>query len=172
MKNIAIALLLSLGLTATAQDKNKNKTEEVTTTTVTVNDGTGKPKKVTKTETTTSNQNIELKDANSTKLNKDATYTNEKVSESTKIEGDGVPTYYSLNGERYIFITDKTGYKVAAPTDRNYAVVRKTANGQYIYRTKDATSIGYFNDNGDFVVETYDDKTDGITVQTFTKTAQ
>ncbi len=167
MRNIAIALLLALGFTANAQ--NKNMTEEVTTTTVTVNDGTGKPKKVTRTETVTSNQNIELKDADSKKLNKDATYSNEKVSESTVIQGDGIPTYYNLNGERYIFVTDKTGYKVASPTNKNYAVVRKTANGQYIYRTKDSTSIGYFNDNGDFVVETYDDNTDGMTVQTFMK---
>ncbi|KOS05352.1 hypothetical protein AM493_04380 [Flavobacterium akiainvivens] len=167
MKNIAIAILLSLGLSATAQDKNK--TEEIKTTTVTVNDGTGKPKKVTKTETVTSNQNIQLKDADSKKLNKEATYTNQEVSRSTTISGDGVPTYYSLNGEQYIFVTDKSGYKIASPNDRNYAVVRKTANGQYIYRTKDSTSIGYFNDNGDFVVETYDDKADGITIQTFTK---
>jgi hypothetical protein len=169
MKTIAIAVLMALGLTANAQDKNK--TEEIKTTTVTVNDGAGKPKKVTKTETVSSNQNIELKDANSNKLNKEATYTTQNVNKSVTIEGDGVPTYYSLNGERYIFVTDKTGYKVASPNNINYAVVRKTANGQYIYKTKDSTSIGYFNNNGDFVVETYDDKSDTVTVQTFTKTA-
>lgn len=169
MKNIAIAILLALGLGANAQEKNK--TEEIKTTTVTVNDGTGKPKKVTKTETTTANQNIELKDSESKQLNKEANYQ-DQVSTSTTISGDGIPTYYSLNGQQYIFVTDKTGYKVAAPNNRNYAVVRKTGNGQYIYKTKDTTSIGYFNDNGDFVIETYDDKTDSITVQTYAKSVQ
>jgi len=168
MKNIAIAILLALGLTANAQD-NKNVTKETTTTTVTVNDGTGKPKKVTKTETTQASQKIELQDADSKKLNKQATYTDEQVSASTTIQGDGVPTYFQRNGERYIFVTDKTGYKIASPTDRNYGVVRKTSNGQYIYRTKDSTSIGYFDGSGNFVVETYDDKSDGVTVETYTK---
>ena len=167
MKNIAIAIMLALGLSATAQ--NKNVTKETTTTKVTVNDGSGKPKTVTKTQTATSNQNIELKDADSKKLNKEANYTDEQVSASTTIQGDGIPTYYDLNGERYIFVTDKTGYKIASPSDKNYGIVRKTSNGQYIYRTKDATSIGYFDGSGNFVIETYDDKTDGVTVQTYTK---
>ncbi len=141
--------MLALGLSANAQDKSKNKTEETTTTTVTVNDGSGKPKKVTKTETTTANQNIELKDAESKKLNKEANYQ-DQVSTSTTISGDGIPTYYSLNGQQYIFVTDKTGYKVAAPNDRNYAVVRQPLTDS-IFTNKDTTSIGYFNDNGDLL---------------------
>lgn len=170
MKNIAIAVMLAMGLAATAQ-VNQNVTKESTTTTVTVNNGTTKPRKITKTETTEATQNIELKDANSKKLNKDVKATPVQVSSSTTIQGDGIPTYYELNGERYIFVTDRNGYKIASPTVRNYGVVRKTDNGQYIYRTSQGTSIGHFDDSGNFVVETYDDKSDGITVETYTKVA-
>ncbi|WP_116788906.1 hypothetical protein [Flavobacterium psychrotrophum] len=169
MKNIAIVVMLALGFTATAQ-VNQNVTKESTTTTVTVNNGT-KPRKITKTETTEAKQNIELKDADSKKLNKDVKPTPVQVSSSTTIQGDGIPTYYELNGERYIFVTDRNGYKIASPTVKNYGVVRKTDNGQYIYRTSQGTSIGHFDDSGNFVVETYDDKSDGITVETYTKVA-
>lgn len=163
---LAGLLLAAIGMTA---QTNPNVTKESTTTTVTVNDGSGKPKKVTKTQTSTSQQGIQLKDADSKKLNKEATYSNQQVSNSTTIEGDGVPTYYELNGERYIFVTDKTGYKIASPKDRNFATVRKTSDGHYIFRTKTGTSVGYFDGSGNFVVETYDDKNDGITVETYTK---
>lgn len=167
MKNIAIAFLLAMGLTATAQ-VNQNVTKESTTTTVTVNNG-AKPRTITKTETTEAKQNIELKDANSKKLNKDVKDSPVEVSSSTTIQGDGIPSYYEMNGQRYVFVTDKSGYKIASPTVRNYGVVRKTANGNYIYRTANSTSVGHFDETGNFVVETYDDKTDGVTVETYTK---
>lgn len=170
MKNIAIAFMLAMGLTATAQ-VNQNVTKESTTTTVTVNNGT-KPRQITKTETTEATQTIELKDANSKKLNKDVKPSPVQVSSSTTIQGDGIPTYYELNGQRYVFMTEKNGYRIASPTVRNYGVVRKTPNGNYIYRTTTSTSMGYFDDKGNFVVETYDDKTDGVTVETYTKVQQ
>ncbi|MFP9113150.1 hypothetical protein ACLI1A_04365 [Flavobacterium sp. RHBU_3] len=167
MKKIALLVLLSAGFTVAAQ--TQNITKESTTTTVTVNNGTGKPKKITKTETTEARQNIELKDADSKKLNKDMKPTPVQVSSSTTIQGDGIPTYYELNGEKYIFVTDKGGYKISSDADTKYGVVRRTSTGQYIYRTKNATSIGYFDEKGNFVVERYDDNTDGIMVETYTK---
>ncbi|MFP5436904.1 MAG: hypothetical protein ACLGH8_03910 [Bacteroidia bacterium] len=171
MKNIALALMLTLGLSAFAQDNPGNVTKETTTTTVTVNNGTGKPKKVTKTETMESKQNIELKDADSKKLNKEMKSTDVQVASSTTVKGDGIPTYYEKNGTRYIFVTDKNGYKIASPNDIGYGVIRKTSDGRYIFRTKNGTSIGKFDETGNFVVETYDDKNDGFMVETYTKVA-
>jgi hypothetical protein len=168
MKSLAIAILLAAGLSATAQ-VNQNVTKESTTTTVKVDDGTGKPKKITKTETTEAKQNIELKDADSKKLNKDMKATPVQVSQSTTIKGDGIPTYYELNGERYVFVTDRDGYRISSPAVKEYGIVRKTSNGQYIFRTKTGTSIGYFDENGNFVVENYDDATDGFTKETYSK---
>ena len=177
MKNIAIMIMLSLGLTATAQ-VNKNVTKETKTTTVTVDDGDEK-KKVVKTEKTDATQNIELKDAKSKKLNKDVKPTPVQVNSTTTISGDGIPaqqvertSYYEMNGRKFRFVTDKTGYRIFTPDNTDYAVLRRTSNNNYIYRTGNRTSIAYFDANGNLVVETYDDKTDGVTVETYTVVKQ
>lgn len=175
MKNIAVVIMLSLGLTVSAQ-VNKNVTKETKTTKVTVNDGAN-PKTVTKTETRNASQNIELKDAESKKLNKDIQPTPVQVTATTTVSGDGVPTqvidrssFYTMNGERYQFVGDRAGYRISSTGNANYGTLRKTSNNNYIYTTKDRTSVGYFDANGNFVVETYDKNTDGITVETYTKT--
>ena len=172
MKNIAVMIMLALGLTLNAQ-VNKNVTEESKTTTVTVDNGTGKPKKVVKTENTNAVQNIELQDAESKKLNKDLKRTPVQVNTSTTVSGDGIPTYYETNGHRYIFVPDKNGFKVSSSDDvNNTGVLRRTSNGQYIYRSGDRTSLGYTDANGNFVIETYDESTDGVTVETYTRVKQ
>jgi len=175
MKNIAIITMLALSLSLSAQ-VNQNVTKETKTTKVTVNDG-NKPKSVTKTETRNAQQNIELKDADSKKLNKDIQPSPVEVNATTTVSGDGVPTqvvnhsnYYTMNGQRYHFVSDANGYKIASPDNTSYGVLRKTSNNNYIYSNGTTTSSGYFDANGNFVVETYDKNTDGVTVETYTKT--
>jgi len=177
MKNIATVIALAIGLTASAQ-VNQNVTKESTTTTVKVNDGTG-TKKLVKTQNTESKSELELKDANSKKLNKESYESAPQVTSSTSVERDngfnariGQISNYQYNGSNYIFVTDKSGYRIATADNKDYAKLRRTSNGQYIFRGANATSVGHFNPNGDFVVETYDDKTDGVTVETYTKLAQ
>lgn len=173
MKNIAIAVMLALGLTATAQ-VNKNVTKETKTTTTTVNDGT-QQKKLVKSETRSAQQQLELKDAESKKLNKDIAPTPVQVTQSTTISGDGIPTqeidrssYYVMNGQRFQLSVDRSGYRVSTDSNPNYGMLRRTSNNNYIYRSGNTTSYAYFNQDGNLVVESYDDKTDGVTVQTFT----
>ena len=175
MKNFAIAILLASGLSATAQ-VNQNVTKESTTTTVKVNDGTGTPKKLVRTKNTESVNEIEIKDADSKNLNKQTVESTPQVISSTTVERDngfnarvGQISNFQMGGKDYIFVSEKTGYRIATPDNKDYAKVRRTSNGQYIYKTPTATSIGYFNNQGNFVVETYDDKTDGFMVETYTK---
>jgi len=171
MKKIAVITMLALGLTVNAQ-VNKNVTKETTTTRVTVDNGEQK-KQIVKTERTDATQNIELKDAGSKKLNKDIRQTPVQVKETTVISGDGIPTqvgtasYYQMNGQNYRFVTDKTGYRISTADNADYGVLRRTSNNSYIYSTGDRTSVAYFDDKGNLVVETYDDKTDGVTVETY-----
>ena len=178
MKNIALVIALALGLTVNAQ-VNQNVTKESTTTTVKVNDGTGTPKKLVKTKNTESVSELELKDANSKKLNKESYETTPQVISSTSVERDngfnariGQISNFQMGGNNYIFVTDKGGYRIATSDNKDYAKLRRTSNGQYIFRSPNATSIGHFDGSGNFVVETYDDKTDGVTVETYTKLAQ
>jgi len=175
MKNFAIAILLASGLTATAQ-VNQNVTKESTTTTVKVNDGTGTPKKLVKTKNTQSVNAIEIKDADSKNLNKELMESAPQVTSSTTVERDngfnarvGQISNFQMGGNDYIFVSEKTGYRIVTTDNKDYAKVRRTSNGQYLYKTPTATSIGYFNNDGNFVVETYDDKTDGMMVETYTK---
>lgn len=175
MKNIALIIMLAFGVSLNAQ-VNKNVTKETKTTKVTVNDGS-QPKTLVKTQTKATTQDIELKDADSKKLNKDIAPTPVQVNSSTTVSGSGIPTqeinrssYYTMNGQSYQFVTDNTGYRIASPDNVNYAKMRKTSNNNYIIRTNDRTSVGYFDANGNFVVETYDDKTDGVTIETYTRT--
>lgn len=172
MKKIFVTALLAFGLSMSAQ-VNKNVTEETKTTTVTVDNGQGK-QKVVKKEKTQATQDIELKDAQSNKLNKDIKPTATKVTKTETVSGTGMPetkvgqtTYYSMNGRNYMFVTDQTGYQISTPNNLNYGVLRRTSNNNYIYRTDDRTSIGYFDDNGNFVVETYDNDKDAITIETY-----
>lgn len=174
-KIFATAILFVFGFTATAQVDQKQVTKESTTRTVTVDNGETK-RKISKTERTEAVQDIELKNAESNQLNKDIKQTPVKVQKTTTISGTGIPTqqigsstYYTFNGENYRFMTDASGFQISSPNNNEYGVLRKLSNGNYIYRTDDRISVGYFDDNGNFVVETYDDKNDRITVETYTR---
>lgn len=174
-KLIITTILLAFGVTINAQVKQQQVTRESTTRKVTVNDGTA-PKTIQRTESTESRQNLELKDANSNKLNKDVQPTPVQVQTSTTVSGTGIPTqeidrssYYQFNGRNYQISSDNTGYRISSPDNANMGVLRRLSNGNYIYRTNDKVSVGSFDQNGNFVVETYDEKNDRITVETYTR---
>lgn len=177
MKTVVITtMMVALGLTLNAQ--NTNVTKATKTTVVTVNDGS-QPKKLVKTENTQAVNEIELKDADSKKLNKDSQETPVQVSTSTTVAADsgfnpriGQITNYQMGGKTYLFISDKAGFNVKSPDNKDLGKLRRTSNNNYIYKTPKATSIGHFDANGNFVVETYDDKTDGVTVETYTVVRQ
>ncbi len=47
------------------------------------------------------------------------------------------------------------------------ALLRQTTTNSYIFHTKNKTAIGYFDTNGNLVLESYDDKSDKVTVETY-----
>src|SRR5690606_4260118 len=77
--------------------------------------------------------------------------------------------YYSLGGNKMRFAIDPAGYTVTNEKGKREALLRRAGNNSYIYRTKDKTSIGYFDTNGNFVLESYDDKTDKVTTEVYTR---
>ena len=174
MKTIILgltAILFSLNI----QAQNKNVKSEVTTTVTTVKDNKGE-KKLIKTEEVKEVQKIELKDADSNKLNKDIKETPVKVTDITTITADDGVTktididrsaYYKLNGQKYQVAIDQNGYNFYSPNGKQKGVLRRTSNNNYIYRTKDTTSYGYFDSDGNLVLETYNDKTDTVTITTY-----
>lgn len=157
------------------QAQNKNVKSEVKTTVTTIKDSDGK-KEIVKTQDVKEVQNIELKDAESDVLNKEVKETPVNVTATTAVTTNGMTkvididrsSYYVLNGKKYQVSNDKGGYKMVYPDGKNSAVLRRTSNNNYIYKTKTNTSFGYFDANGNLVLETYDDKTDKITITTYT----
>lgn len=174
MKTIILgitAILFSLNI----QAQNKNVKSEVKTTVTTIKGAKGGEKKIIKTEEVNEVQKIELKDADSNILNKDIKETPVEVTTTTTLTADGVSriveidrsAYYELNGQKYQISLDQNGYNLIFPDRKEKGVLRKTSNNNYIYRAKDNTSFGYFDSNGNLVLETYNDKTDTVTVTTY-----
>lgn len=175
MKTLIIGIAAGL-FCINASAQNTNVTEVSKTTVITTKDSDGVKKAVVK-QNTQEVQNIELQNAESKELNKDLKASPVQVISTTEVTGtDGMTrtidvdrsAYYSVGGAKYRVAVDNTGYSVMEPTSgKKTAILRRTSNNNYIYRTADKTSFGYFDKNGNLVLETYDDKTDKITVETY-----
>ncbi|MDI5949351.1 hypothetical protein QLS91_00765 [Flavobacterium sp. LB2P84] len=173
MKTIILGMVTFL-FSVNIQAQNKNVKSEVKTTVTTVKSSDGQKKSI-KTQEVKEIQKIELKDAESNALNKERKETPVEVTAITSITANGVTNivdvdrsaYYDLNGEKYQVKLAESGYTIYQPNAEKAAVLRKTSNNNYIYSSKNKTSYGYFDANGNLVLESYDDKTDKITVETF-----
>ena len=174
MKNritFAIALLLSLGL----QAQNTNVTNVTKKTVTTIKDSDGE-KQVVKEEKIQERQNIELENPDSKALNKNIKDSPvETVSTTTVTNPDGTTrtvaidrsSAYEVNGKNYILSLDPSGYVITNSDNKKIGILRATTTNSYIFRGKDSTSIGYFDVEGNLVLETYDDASDKVTIQTF-----
>jgi hypothetical protein len=176
MKTFILGIAIA-ALSFNAQAQNKNVTNVSKTTTTTIKDSDGE-KQLVKKENTREVQNIELQNAESNALNKDMKDSPVQVTSTTQITGPDGRTrtvdadrsaYYSIGDAKYQVTVDNTGYTVMDPKGKRAGLLRQMSNNNYIYRTKDKTSVGYFDANGNLVLQTYDDKTDQITTETYTR---
>lgn len=164
------AFLVSL----TIQAQNENVKSEVKTTITTIKDSEGEQKSV-KTQEVKEVQNIELKDADSNALNKEMKQTPVQVTATTAVTTNGITkvididrsAYYNLNGKKYQVSSDNSGYTMYLPDGKKAAILRRTSNNNYIYNANNKTSYGYFDANGNLILESYDYKTDKVTVKTY-----
>ena len=76
-------------------------------------------------------------------------------------------SYYEYGGKKYQVALDASGYTMVDPTSKKTALLRKTSTNSYIYRNKNKMSIGYFDTNGNLILETYDDKSDKVSIETY-----
>ena len=168
---ILTVILFSINI----QSQNKQVQAEEKTTKVTVKDSEGE-KTTVKKEHVQQNQNIELHRAESRKLNKDIKDTPVEVTKVTTITNpDGTTrtvdvdrsAYYSFNGGRYKLALDPLGYTITSDDNKRMGLLRKTSTNSFLYRSNGQTSVGYFDMNGNLILETYDDKLDRVNVQTY-----
>jgi hypothetical protein len=173
MKNIILTSIVLLA-TLTSLAQNKNIKETTLTTTKTVNTPTGQ-KKYVKVENTKEVQKIELENPKPNTLNipaKDSpilvttTTTDINPDGSTRTVDVNRSSYFESNGSKYKLESDPSGY-VLTDGNSSPSLLRKTSTNSYIFRSENKTAVGYFDTNGDLIVEIYDDKSDKITVQKY-----
>lgn len=174
MKTIFLGMAAFL-FTVTSQAQNQNVTGVTKTTVTTVKDSDGQKTQVKK-QDVQEVQNIELKDENSNTLNKEMKQTPVQVTSVTQITNPDGSTrtvdmdrssFYESNGQKYKVALDAAGYTISSDQNAKAGLLRKTSTNSYIYRTKNKTAIGYFDTNGNLVIETYDDKSDKVMVETY-----
>ena len=171
---------ISILLTAMAFTLNgfaqapKNVKSETTTVITTIKDSEGE-KKLVKTEETREVQKIELGQESPNTINIPQVNSPVNVTTTTQLSVDGEiksvdvdrSAYYVLNGEKYEFKSDKQGYTLNSVSSKNKAILRKTSNNNYIYMNKNKVAVGYYDVDGNFILETYDSKTDTMKTEKF-----
>lgn len=179
-EEIMKALLFSvaaLAFVTGATAQNTNVTDISKTTVTTVKDSDGEKKIITK-EDVKEKQNIEFQNAESGELNKDMKATPVQVVETVTVTGPDGKTrvvdvdrsaYYSIGGAKYKVSPDNTGYTMTDATGKRAGLLRQMGNNTYIYRTGNQTSYASFDNSGNLVIQTYDDKTDSFTKTVYTK---
>jgi hypothetical protein len=98
-----------------------------------------------------------------------------EVTSTTKVSVDGVTrsidvdrsAYYNLNDRKYEVAIDKAGYNLNDTNGENLGILRKTSNNNYIYIEKKKVSFGYFDNEGNLILETYDTKNDVIVINKY-----
>lgn len=157
MKRLFILTALLLGTISFAQTKN-TETETVTTKkTITDNRGS---RTETKNESQTKSHNMRLADEDANKVNQMVLMEPEQVSKNVS---------YDFEGEQFQFLDqeDHEGYRLMTikdnATHKEYAIIKPTSQEGYFIISKDGqSSFGYFNEEGNFIVERYDAKQDKI----------
>lgn len=158
MKKLLIVFALASFTSVFAQE-NKNKQKETVVTKTTVTDSEGSETS-TKAVSNTRKQVIALDKDDANKVNQNI------VMRPVQVDTD---VSYSFDGNRFKFMsqTDEKGYRLMTVKDNakneEYAIIKPTSqNGYYILSQKGQSSFGYFNADGNFVVERYDPKQDAI----------
>lgn len=156
MKKILIVFALAAftGVYAQETNKNENKTTVTTQTKTRVTDNSG-VNVTTKETKKTATQELALRGF-------DGTHNFNTVMTPTNVNTD---VDYNYDGATYRFQPADTGYTIMTGEngETTYARIRPSSQrGYYIVTQEGNNSFGYFNSDGDFVVESYDPDNDGV----------
>ncbi len=166
-------ILCTIAFLFSIQIEAQNTQTEVKTKTTTVKDSDGVHKTV-KTEVIKKDQKIVLGEEKAGTKNIPAVDSPVEVTKTTKITNPDGSTrtvdvdrssYYESNGKIYKLDLDPSGYVITQGEMK--ALLRKTSTNSYIFRSDNRTAIGYFDLNGDLVIEVYDDKLDIVNIEKY-----
>ena len=174
MKNlITVTLVLLVTFSLQAQNKNILKATETKTTTVKNSQG---EKKIISTNEIKEEQKIELEEAKPNTLNIPMKESPVMVTETTELSVDGKTkfvdvdhsAYYMYNGKKYQVKGDEYGYSLSDNDSKKNSYLRKTSNNNYLFVNEGKISSAYFDQEGNLVIDTYNEKTDRISTVKYT----
>ena len=169
-----LVILTAIAFLSSIQIEAQNTQTEVKTKTTTVKDSEGVHKTV-KTEVIKKEQKIVLGDEKPNTKNIPVMDSPVEVTKTTKITNpDGTTrtvdvdrsSYYESNGRIYKLDLDPAGY-IFTHGEMKPALLRKTSTNSYIFRSENRTAIGYFDTEGNLVIEYYDDKLDIVNIEKY-----
>ncbi|KJD32878.1 hypothetical protein PK35_07825 [Tamlana nanhaiensis] len=182
MKNIMYLCAILLTTTAFAQEKNNEAKEETEVKIVKIKDGEKTTEKKVKVVTRETAQ-VVLDDKDKNKVNQDRVNSVSKVEKMVMVDDDGddnyelltKKTFYKIGDKDYLFKPNDRGFDIAFNSEENKFIKTSSAfnttNGNYLIDHENYAGIGYFNPNGDFVIQYYDKNTDKIVTKTYTISA-
>ncbi|MCF7560727.1 hypothetical protein L3X39_08760 [Sabulilitoribacter multivorans] len=180
MKNIIyVCALLLCTSSLMAQEKPKETKEETEVKVVKIKDGdktTEKKVKVVTRETAS----VKLNEKDKNKVNQDRVNTSTKVEKMVMVDNDNdenydvlsKETYYKIGDKNYLFKPSDRGFDIAFNKDKAMFIpvekaLNTNANGHYLVNGESYTGIGYFNKEGNFVIQYYDNEKDSIETKTY-----
>ncbi|WGK64442.1 hypothetical protein [Croceiramulus getboli] len=165
MKRIAVVLGLAIATTGFAQeketiDRNVEVTKETKTMKVKVNNDDARKMKV----TAESKTPVMLSNDDKNQINQSRVEAPSKVTVSTATDVDGdswydkmtSSTFYTFNEQKYLLTKNDYGFKMTAEGQDDMKVYKTNQNNYYIFESDNRNGVGYFDANGNFIVEYYD----------------
>lgn len=157
MQKLLLASFLLFAFTSYAQNNNANTSEEVVTKTIRIKGPNGQEKIIKKQEVIKKKSKIKFNPDDEDKTNQSAIYTDDEVVVKKSESYSDMEKYTKVPNGKGFLITmfKKTGQKVAK--------IRLLSNGYYIVNLGDKNNaVGHFDSDNNFIVESYDPKTDQI----------
>lgn len=172
-KTVFLVLIL-FSFSMRVEGQNTNSQTETKTTTSTVKDSNGEHKTV-KNKVINRTQKIEYGQEQSNSINIPTIDSPVSVITTTTVTNPDGSTrtvdidrssYYESDGAIYKLALDASGYMLTNGNSKP-TLLRKTSTNSYLLHSESKTAIGYFDTNGDLIVEIYDDKLDKVTVEKY-----
>ncbi|WP_146052882.1 hypothetical protein [Aquimarina sp. I32.4] len=141
------------------KNDNGNSSTETVTKIIRIKGPNGEEKIIKKQEVITKKSKMQLNPNDEGKTNQSVIYVNDEVAVKKSHSSSDIRSYTKVPDQKGFIMTflDKSGNKVVK--------VRPLSgtSGYYIVNSGDTNnSIGYFDEDKNFIVEMYDSKTDGI----------
>lgn len=179
MKNLILIALSFMLTTVYAQEKKPvDKMEETKTTKTVINKNGEKVSESTVKVTTRKEQEIKTKQRPGNTPDGDKVETPIKVTKTIQIDRDSDPfydvtdkiVYFNNDDKRFAFESDKVGFKMNSSDNTPYGTARKSASKHfYLMTIQGHPGVGYFDKNGNFVVEYYNKDKDMVIMESYEK---